>query len=446
MAELHSEVTSKEFRMDRRQLLKWTAAAVAVGKFMNFQEALAAGECTQIGNLSDLNKGLEGVSKILSSTNAAAAKNFLYWIDGPMNAALNGFGTSQTTRARLSCTMHLQQSSNSFIETVILADASYNIIAQQFYNYDSRLPVGSYAPYTVFENLPLDKSKIYKVIYVQNNGMNPAVVYEHEIKDPQPSRFDYAHLSVEARTEHILSILTSELNALSTATSMDGLPPSVNYRFANWEAGKTTATETPGTGFVTTPFGTWQAGDHTARARIQKINSDNGDFEILVEFMHNDPQSDAHYMRYFLVLDPVGRVLGAVRRIKGGDGYPTSVSNVLIRKGFWTPINLTIFNSLPDAEKQRCYGHRLSDNALITNQSDLTTSGVQIFARLHVRHNDAHTALDATVGNNGFWLPADPADQKYKQLNAVNIINCPHIQILTDDKLHALARCSMRLR
>ncbi|NBW83322.1 hypothetical protein EBR21_16360, partial [bacterium] len=157
MAELHSEVTSKEFQMDRRQLLKWTAAALAAGKFMNVNEALAAGECTQIGNLSDLNKGLEGVTKVLSSTNAAAAKNFLYWIDGPMNAALNGFGLAagsspagvQTTRARLSCTMHLQQSSSSFIETVILTDSSYNIIAQQFYNADSRLPTGGYAPYTV---------------------------------------------------------------------------------------------------------------------------------------------------------------------------------------------------------------------------------------------------------------------------------------------------------
>ncbi|NBW81346.1 hypothetical protein EBR21_06290, partial [bacterium] len=218
------------------------------------------------------------------------------------------------------------------------------------------------------------------------------------------------------------------------------------YRFFNWEAGKTGPNETPGTGFVTTPFGTWQTGPHTARARIQKINADNGDFEILLEFMHDDPRDDAHYMRYFLVLDPVGRVLGAVRRIKGGDSYPASGYPILVRKGFWTPINKTIYASLPADEQKKCYGHRTSDNALITNQSDLNATGVEIYARLHVRHNDTHTALDTTVGTNGFWLPSDPNDPKYKQLNAVNIINCPHIQILTDDKLHALARCTMRLR
>lgn len=443
MAELHSEVTSKEFRMDRRQLLKWTAAAVAAGKFMNINEALAAGECTQIGNLSDLTKGLEGVTKVTPTPGSVAAKSFLYWIDGPMNASLNGFGSGQTTRARLSCTMHLPQTSSSFIETVILTDSSYNIIAQQFYNADSRLPVGNYAPYAIFENLPLVKSNTYKVIFIQNNGAS-SVVFEHEIKDPQPSRFDYAHLSADARAEHILSILSSELNALASSSAMDGLPPSVNYRFANFTTGD--ADETPGTGFVTTPFGTWQTGPHTARARVQKIDQSSGDFEILVEFMHSDPQTDAHYMRYFLVLDPVGRVLGAVRRIKGGDSYSTAVQSILVRKGFFTPINKTIYNSLPADEKLRCHGHNRNTGALVTNQADLMNANVEIYARLHVRHNDAHTALDTTVGTNGFWLPADAADAKYKQLNAVNIINCPHIQILTDDKLHALARCSMRLR
>lgn len=452
MAEFHSEVSSRELRMDRRQLLKWTAAAFAVGKFMNTEAALAAGECTATGSLVDLREGLKDVPRVTKDNNSIAAKDFLYWIDGPMNKALSGYTGNLETRARLSCTMHVKHSSESFIETVILTDANDNIIAQQYFDANSRLPEGGLAPYVIFENLALEKLT-YKVFFIQNNREKPAVVFEHVIKDAQPSRFDYEHLSPQARAEHILSILTDELNDLTPQTGRIGT--AVNYRFEKWLANEVRPDETVGTGFVTTPYGTWQNGPHTARARINQIyiDADNrGDFEIVVDFMHQDFPTDAHYMRYFLVLDPVGRVLGAVRRIFGGDSLPNQ--RVLIRKGFWTPIKKAVYNNLSAVEKSKCYAHQIGANTDTMFSGNAVAaavnSGAHPYARMHYRHtgSDANQAVDTTVPNleNGFWLPADINDAKYKQLNQVNIINCPHIQILTDDKYHAIARACVKLR
>ncbi|MEY3902220.1 MAG: hypothetical protein RL189_1526 [Pseudomonadota bacterium] len=451
MAEFHSEVSSRELRMDRRQLLKWTAAALAVGKFMNTEAALAAGECTAIGNLVDLPEGLKDVPRLTKDNSSIAAKDFLYWIDGPMNMALSGYNgnlgqnRALETRARLSCTMHVKHSSASYIETVILTDANDNIIAQQYFDANSRLPEGGFAPYVIFENLALEK-QTYKVFFVQNNGDKPAVVFEHVIKDAQPSRFDYEHLSPQARAEHILSILTDELNDVTPQTA--NIKTSVNYRFEKWLANEVRSNETAGTGFVTTPYGTWQDSVHTARARINQIyiDADNrGDFEIVVDFMHGDGD-DAHYMRYFLVLDPVGRVLGAVRRISSGDSL--SNQRVLIRKGFWTPVKTEVYNNLSAGEKSYCYGHRLSTDAMVKGDAAIKESGVIPYARMHVRHTGTGAAqkVDESVLEKGFWLPADVNDAKYRQLNQVNIINCPHIQILTDDKFHAIARACIKLR
>ena len=446
MAKLHSEVSSRAFQMDRRQLMKLTAAAVLAGKFINMDEAAAAEACTAIGKLSDLSEGLKDVPKKNSKMDESFGEDFLYWIDGPMNKALDGYTGDLVTRARLSCTMHLPHGPSSFIETVILTDAEDKIIAQQYFDPSSKL-IGGWAPYVVFENLDLDKSKSLKVLFIQNNNDKAAVVFEHEIKDPQPSRFDYAHLHTRAKNKHILGFLHEELNAQSGASS-------VNYRFQYFPAGvtgKTKAdTETAGSGFITTPFGTWFNGPHTARAKISNINKESGDFEIVVDLMHGDTrksadkEGDYHYMRYFMVLDPVGRVLGAVRRMyEGDDMYNGNAGKVIVRKGFWTPIKKTMFGSLDAGDKSRCYGQSTTDEVVANANINASDSNLKsIYAPLHtVRTSDGK--IDKS---NGFFFPADPMNIQNIQLNSVNILNCPHIQIVTDDKYHALARCSLRLR
>jgi len=417
--------------MDRRQLLKLTAAAVLAGKFINMDEAAASGACTMIGSLTNLNEGLKNVPKLDSSMDPQFAKDFLYWIDGPMNKAFDGYTGDLVTRARLSCVMHLPHNTSSYIESVILADENYSIIAQQYFDVGAALPMGSFAPYAIFENLNLEKSKKYKVIFIQNNGANPAAVYEHTIKDPQPSRFDYAHLSTTARDEHILAFLHTELNAQNATAA-------VNYRFKDKPE--------LGSGYITTPYGSWWDGPHTSRAKILNINRETGDFEISVDFMHQDTlrqgdkEGEYHYMRYFLVLDPVGRVLGAVRRIWEGDDLTDGT--VIVRKGFWTPIKKVVFPMLEDAEKQRCFAHDTTFKVVPAANIAGNTSVQLVYAPLHT----ARTADGKPNKTEGFYFPADPTALLNRQLNRVNILNCPHIQILTDDKFHALARYSLRLR
>jgi hypothetical protein len=434
MAKFHSEVSSKEFRIDRRQLMKMTAAAVLAGQFANMSEAAAADACTAIGSLSDLNDGLKDVPVTKN-----AGEDFLYWIDGPMNKALEGYagkGGDLVTRARLSCTMHLPHNSVSFIETVILTDSSNNILAQQYFDHNSKLQ-GGWAPYVVFENLDLDKSKSIKVIFVQNNKDKPAVVFEHVITDPQPSRFDYAHLSSAARDKHILDFLHKELNVLDTSGDAK-----VNYRFKYFPSGTKGTEDTAGSGFVTTPFGTWLNDPHTARAKILNINKSTGDFEIQLDLMHEDV-GETHYMRYFMVLDPVGRILGAVRRRHNYDEL-TSGGSIIVKKGFWTPVKKDAYKLLDESDKKRSYGQTTGANpsvVVFANINPDSASLLHVYVPLHTE-----VSMGKPSKTSGYYFNEDPMDKRNIQLNAVNIVNCPHIHVVTDDKFHAMARCVFRLR
>ncbi|NBO38536.1 hypothetical protein EBU99_08130 [bacterium] len=399
-----TQVTTREYKIERRTLLKWTAAAIAVGKFVDFDEVLAAGECSALSDLPKLSEAIAGKPQINTNTNVDP--NFLYWIDGPLNTSLSGYPASGAliTRARLACTMHIDHGptlGKPFIETVALVNDANEVMAQNFYSPADGLSTGK-APFTVFENLALDPTKNYKVIYIKNLGTKDAMgnqqinIYVHTIdkSNIRPSRFDYTHLPELTRNTHILPMLHQELNGTIAAVA-GGAPPAVNYKF---NAGGPT-----GTGYMTTPYGTWQMGPHTARATIKSIGAAGsvqaGEFDISVELMHGDDAGSAggHYMRWFIVLDPVGRVLGAVRR-NFGDGFAGSSVNVT--RGFWT-----ITNSA--GAKDKMVVKDLSGNVIVS-------------------------ALSPAV------------EEQYSK--AASILDCPYIQILTDDKYHAMARCIMRLR
>jgi hypothetical protein len=123
----------------------------------------------------------------------------------------------------------------------------------------------------------------------------------------------------------------------------------------------------------------------------------------------------------------------------------SGTDRVLIRKGFWTPIPKTMFNNLDQSDKERCFGQ--SNESAVVPAANITDPNTlkAIYAPLHTVHAKVGDVekIDKT---QGLFFPADPMNIMNIQLNSVNILNCPHIQIITDDKYHALARCSLRLR
>jgi hypothetical protein len=390
-----TKVITKEFLMERRTFLKWSAAAAVAGSVIDIDAAFAAGECKAVGDISS------AANSVLTKTPSNASQELLYWIDGPMNAGLPGYSGGLQTRARLSCTMNMLHTAASFIESVSLVEdpaGSKTLIAQTFYGPSAGTTKGR-APYTVFENLDLDYSKNYQILYVKNVG-GMITVYQHTIVQPEPSRFDYNH-ALGDQDESFMPDLVGELRKTNL------------YHFKDKATKKT--------GYVTTPFGATTEGPHTARAHIKKIETsgpNKGDFEIEIDFMHDDSDSDAHYMRYFLVLDPVGRVLGGVRRIYG-DGV---TGKVLVKRGFHTPRH-------PDPAK--------SPALLVKKYEYDSKEYLELHGKKITNSTNPPSLVDIQLLN---------ATQKIQYIDSLSILDCPFISIYTDDRFHAIARFSIRLR
>jgi len=400
-------VVGKQYTIERRTFLKLSAAAAAAGVVIDFEAAAAAGACREVSEVSK-----EG-SEPLGMMAMTAGKELLYWIDGPMNTGLPGYTPANPllTRARLSLTMPIDHNKAlGWVESVTLAEGA-SIIAQAFYGSDSGTVTGK-APYTVFENLDLDTTKEYKVIYVKSDNAGSLTAYVHIIKNPEPSRFDYNHFSYMSLTDrdaHFFPVLARELADTN------------QYKFGD-DATKT--------GYVTTPYGYTQGG-HTCDARIKKIegqgakdssnNSIQGDFEIEVEFMHGDIK-DTHYMRYFLVLDPVGRILGGVRRIHGDK----VTSKVLVKRGFHTPLH--------DAK---------NDSGISKDIAEVyKDSNGKPYGRLH----GEYVAYDMDGMLKSKPIPELSPEQIKQYITSMNILDCPFVTIYTDDRFHAIARYCLRLR
>jgi len=408
-------VVGKQYTIERRTFLKLSAAAAAAGVVIDFEAAAADGACREV---SEVNRES---SEPLGMMAVTAGKELLYWIDGPMNTGLPGYTPANPllTRARLSLTMPIDHNKAlGWVESVTLAEGP-SIIAQAFYGSDSGTVTGK-APYTVFENLDLDTTKEYKVIYVKSDNAGTLTAYVHIIKNPEPSRFDYSHLSYmkDEKFSHYLEYLAKELADTNS------------YYFTVAEG------EVKKSGYITTPYGVTAFGGkdgnpHTARARILKIegqgakdsgnNSIQGDFEIEIEFMHGDI-NNAHYMRYFLVLDPVGRILGGVRR-NYGDGV---TGQVLVKRGFHTPLhNATNADGIS------------KDIAEVYKDSSDKPYG-----RLH----GEYLANNKDGDLEGKPIPALSAEQVKQYITSMNILDCPFVTIYTDDRYHAIARYCLRLR
>jgi|GEM_PF-3613750 len=362
------------FQMERRSFLKWSALAGAAGMVMNFDEAMAAGECATMPDLmapasvaATLSK-LGLVEKDLSEEQKLSAstlnKDFFYWFDGPM---IEGQEVGPKFRGRLSMFLDRRIDATQFLEAVFLSDSSRNILDERRFDATS---AGSTRtgkpPYIVLDNVELAKADHYIYFVISKVDGSSVVVYRYQIMaaDVRQSRFDYAHLATETK-EKIPQIFRDEMKEAGHGLSEE------NY------------------GIVTTPYQFFaDLPTHIVRAHFAYVNNDN--FEVYIEPMHGDVDVK-HYMRYFAVLDPVGRFLGVKRRK-------------------WDPADAA---------------HAGTDSVLMDG-------------RRYYKVTATYTAGGEAAIDELWAGKINTAD--------ANIGDCPFVQIVTEDGRDAIARVSVRLR
>lgn len=263
-------INSQVYALDRRQLLKLTGTMGIGATFISPTELWANGTCDHL----TVSEGSVQADK--------ATATLQYWIDG-----LHFGGRSDLkSRANISLFMNLTQTDASYVESVVLMDAKSNTIGARYFDASMKMRDHGYVPYVRFENLELDPLATYTCIYAVRSGSD-----------------------VKLYTSSIVKPTLSTLDATF-------LPPTMRADFESFLAGNA-ANPTPG--LITNPFQYYTAGgltNHCARGRLTSMTTDGTIFTVNIDFMHADQASD-HYMRYFIVMDPVGRFLGLTKRTYG---------------------------------------------------------------------------------------------------------------------------------
>ena len=372
------------FQMERRNFLKWSALAGAAGMMVNFPEAMAAGECASNLSTDVLDAGVIPLSK--ASTDDYA-KEFFYWVDGAANLGMKS--TEGAVAARLAVYLNLKLQ-GYFLESVVITDPTRRILEERRFTASAKASTGK-PPYAIFDNLVLNYGTPYHVYFVlsSTDAQKKVVVYRYEIagSDIRNSRFDYAHLSADAR-KRIPKMFLEDMGSAGHA-----------------EVGK----QDMEYGIITTPyqhFAGLGAGGHIVRVRFKNYTAD-GSFTTFIEPMHGDVNT-FHYMRYFIVMDPVGLFLGVKKR-QYNAGIAGHQETVAANNGTTVGGQTLTFSGLE--------GHYKVSNGYVA--SPFTPSGVDDWA-------------------NQF--------NPYINKEEISILDCPYVHVVTEDRRDSISKISVRLR
>jgi hypothetical protein len=262
------------YRFDRRQFLTYSSL-VGVGAFVNVDRLAAQDKCE-----------LLGPEQISDNYPAKESTDLNCYIDG---LHFNDNLSNIESRANLAFFMNVQQSPDKFVERVVLTDENNQALGSRFFDASDRLSTGQ-PPYVIFNNIRMVNENKYYVYYQVREG-STVTLFRFVLQNARRSQLNFKYLP----------------NTMVTAFEP--------YQGAN-------------PGFLTSPFQFYtlnRTDVHTAKGHIKEIESDNS-FKISIEGMHSDLNS-GHYMRYFIVTDPVGRLLGYKERTYEEDslGKPKNI-------------------------------------------------------------------------------------------------------------------------
>ncbi len=282
--------TKELFACDRRDFLKWSALTGSAMMMLDLDEMHASG----VADAIDITKP--------APDNAVSASNeLLYWIDGPFGTQFGAGYENGLDKIKMAVHVDLPHKSDEFVEGVVVTDDTRKIIAAQRFH-PNQATYNGRAPYAIFENINLSYNKDYYVYYVKKIGTD-SYVYRYKIdkKNVRNSLLDYSHLPAEARATQIAESFQLDMNGN-------------NNHFFQDRQGKFGEGDGLGQGWVTTCYGHFApVPTHTVRSKMRFLDPANRTFSVDIGRMHGDSDG-AHYMRYFVVTDPVGRVLGGLRR------------------------------------------------------------------------------------------------------------------------------------
>jgi hypothetical protein len=272
---------NRVFICERRDLLKWAAAGSAFMMFADFDEMYAAGVVDYFKDNTAPDTGF-----------TTAATEIFQWIDGPFGTQFGTGFENAVTKVKLAVMVDLVHTVDSYVECVVVTDANRKIIARAAFVPEQATAKGR-APYAVFENISLNPLVSYFIYFVVKKK-DVSIVYRFTLAKEKvaQSRLDYAHLNSKARLQMPPEFI-EDMNKNTQHLFLD--KPEL------------------GAGYLTTPYQHFaELPLHNVRFKLKSI-AKNGEFAFDIGKMHGDV-ADAHYMRYFLVLDPVGRILGGLRR------------------------------------------------------------------------------------------------------------------------------------
>ena len=255
------------YEMDRRHLLKMTGTMGIGATFVSPSELFASGACDRVDTSPS------------SVPTEQAGATLQYWIDG----IHFGPRSDLKSRANITLFMNLSQSAASYVESVVFLDQNKNTVGARYFDSSMKMIDHNYVPYVRFENVDLDYKATYTVIYSVRTGSS-LKLYTSSIVKPT---------IITLNTTFLPQTMRSDLQTFLVGNTVNPTP-----------------------GLITTPFQFYTANGldlHSARGRITKMSGDGSDFVVNIDFMHGDAAAD-HYMRYFIVMDPVGRILGFHKR------------------------------------------------------------------------------------------------------------------------------------
>jgi hypothetical protein len=343
------------YEFDRRQLLQAVGSLGVASAVLSPAELFASGLCEKIGEHNDSNGAI------------VSGRRLQYWIDG---LHLVSGESNVRSRANVALFMNLKQLSSSYVESVVLMDSQKRTIGARYFEQSQKME-GGFVPYVMFENVALDSTKDYHVLYSVREGTK-SIIYTAIISKPQQSRLNSEFLPISFQRDFNKFFVTGD---------------------------------NPTPGLITNPFQYYTKNGlatHCARGKIVDVSS-NGQFKINIEFMHGDGGAD-HFMRYFVVMDPVGRLLGFHKR-SFGDGISGSV------------------------DVSRLTDKQIAQLACDDGQADADEAKKDKVAKCM----------------SDLELKPDLIAQMRLDLYA-DIRDCTHLQIYTEDVYDALARTVIRLR
>ncbi|MBI2603037.1 MAG: hypothetical protein HYW48_08270 [Deltaproteobacteria bacterium] len=195
-----------------------------------------------------------------------------YWVDG-----FRYDRSEYSTRAYLAVLIKHQQTKESYVDKIVLTTDDKTIVNASYFTEDDKIS-SSFLPYLTFYNLNLTADRYFLYIQVRESS--------------SVKRFRY-------------TFSLSKLNRSPLSSSY--LPPQLRADL-----------EKSFEGVVSTPYYYRRGMDlarHNIQAQLMQLEANNF-FVLKVYFMHEDESPD-HFMRYFIVTDPVGRIIALKKRIYG---------------------------------------------------------------------------------------------------------------------------------